>query len=161
MSNEDRGGKHIDLEALSFSMDDQLARSGRSPIDVWEGQLKTEPIQLTSDLRPAVEQYVDTIIGVTRMGSLRPDEYAHRIIEENQGLPSTWRFYSESAARVHDRMVEEAKRGNDEIAQGVATTLSTDFMGVIQRTGIRHEGDMGRTMRGLLDKFKRFPQEPK
>ena len=161
MRNEDRGGKHIDLGALSFLMDDQLARSGRSPIDVWEGQLKTEPIQLTSDLRPAVEQYVETIIGVTRMGSLRPDEYARKVIEENQGFPPTWRFYSESAARLHDRMIEEAKSGNDETAQGVATALSTSFMQVIQRTGIRHEGDMGRTMRGLLDKFRRFPQEPK
>ncbi|PIR08161.1 hypothetical protein COV53_04460 [Candidatus Gottesmanbacteria bacterium CG11_big_fil_rev_8_21_14_0_20_37_11] len=152
MRNEDRGG-------LCFLMDDLLARQGGNPVDVWEGQLKTEPIQLTSDLRPAVEQYVQTIIGVTRMGSLRPDEYARKIIEENQGLPPTWRPLSKSVARVHERMVEDARKRNDEMGESVASALSTSFIQVIQSAGIRYEYDMGGTMRGLLDKFKRFPQE--
>jgi len=149
-----------DLGPLVFLMDDQLAQSEKTPIDVWEGQLKTELVQLPTDLRPAVQQYIETIIGLTRMGLLKPDEYAHKIIEENQGLPPTWPCYSESTARLHDRMVEQANSGNDESAQKVATVLSTRFMEVIGSTGFRYEGEMGKTMGYLLEKFKRFPQEP-
>lgn len=160
MSNKKLEGQPKDLGGLIFLMDDRLANSGRNPIDVWEGQLKAEVIQLPTDLRPAVVKYVDTIIALTRSGSLKPDDYAQNIIKDCGQIPMGWRSFVYSMGRVHDQMVEKAGSGTDENAQRVAAALSTSFQEVIYKTGFRYEGDMGRTMGYLFEKIRRFPQEP-
>ena len=159
MKGDTQKMEKLNLDGLVFLMDEQLAGSGKSPIDVWEGQLKTEAITLPPDLRMSVEDYINMIIAFTRIGCLRPDEYAHKIIEGNQGLAPTWRYYSNSTALVHEQMVEIAREGKNEDALAAADALTQSFNGIIQKAGIVYEGEMGTTMRYLLDKLKIFPQE--
>lgn len=144
---------------LIFLMDQAITTSSVDANGIWEGQLKTETIILPSGLRSSVEEYIEIIIGGSRMGVLNPAEYAKQIIQANQGLSPTWCCFSESISQAHEQMLTDSQGNDNETRTLLIEALSTKFEQVIQNAGIRHESTIGITMRGLIDKFKKFPQE--
>lgn len=162
MKNEllDQLGDLADTGALTVLLDKQLEQSGRSPIEVWEGQLKTELLQLPHHIRPAAKDYVEKIIGYTRGGFLHPGEYAGHIRLGNEEYTGArdWHFYAESAVSMHDQMIQESGNGTDEIAKKVAATLSESFNGIISQVGPLDDGIMNRTLGILFEKISWFPR---
>lgn len=155
-------GDLADSGVLTVLADKKLEESGMDPIGVWEGQLKTELLQLPHHIRPAAEDYVEKIIGYTRGGFLQPDLYAGHIKlgkEEKGDIRNRdWHYYAKSAADEHTRMVEEANNGTDEIAKKAAAFLSESFNEIIRQVSPLDEGVMNRTLGSLFQKISRFPQ---
>lgn len=162
MKNEllDQLGDLADSGALTVALDEQLQKSGRSPIEVWEGQLKTELIQLPPHIRSAAGKYVEMIIGYSRGGFLEPGVYADHIRLGNEEYAGRrdWHFYAESAVSMHDQMIQESGNGTDEIAKKVAATLSESFNGIISQVGPLDDGVMNRTLGILFEKISWFPR---